>query len=131
MSTSSQAWAIWSPSTRSTAVDVNRPLARSPAWPANSPSFVPVHRLVRGDEVALGEDQEDLVSQIGEAVKKRLDRRALTVTTATLAVVDEVLAQQPFDCAEVAPVDRLGVEAPHELLVRLAHLREARRSRPR
>jgi hypothetical protein len=40
----------------------------------------------------------------------------LSVPTARLAVVGEVLGQQAVDGADVALVDRLAVEAPYELL---------------
>ncbi len=73
--------------------------------------------LVGGDEVVLGEDQLDLVAQVGECRQEVVDRLALPDASARLAVVDEILAEQAPAGARVALVDRFAVEAPDELLV--------------
>ena len=73
--------------------------------------------LVGGDQVVLGEDELDRVLEVGEGVEEGGDGLALAVAPAALAVVDEVLGEQPVAGAEIAPVDRLGVEASDDLLV--------------
>jgi hypothetical protein len=75
--------------------------------------------LVGGDEVVLGEDQRDLVPEVGEGGEEVVDRLALAGAAAGLAVVDEVGAEQPLAGARVALDDRLPVEAADQLLVLL------------
>src|SRR5262249_53935882 len=82
--------------------------------------------LVRGDEVALGEDQLDLVAQVGEGGEEVIDGLALPVPPPRLAVVDEAPAEQALAGAGTALVDRPGVEAANEVLVGF----ERHRARP-
>ena len=71
--------------------------------------------------MVLPEDHEDLVAEIREALEEHLHRRALTVTAARLAVVDEILAEQAIHGAQVTLVDRLRVETTDKLpVLRLA-----------
>ena len=70
-----------------------------------------------GDELALGDDQLDLVLEVGEGGEEVFDRLALTGAAARLAVVDEVDAEQPLAGAGVAFDDRFAVEAADQLLV--------------
>lgn len=79
----------------------------------------PAPALVGGDQVPLGEDQPDLVLQVGEGGEEVVDRLALALAPAGLAVVDEVGAEQPLAGGRVALVDRLAVEAADELFVLL------------
>jgi UDP-N-acetylmuramyl pentapeptide synthase len=75
--------------------------------------------LVGGDQVVLGEDQRDLVLEVGEGVEEVVDGLALAGAAARLAVVDEVGAEQALAGARVALDDRFPVEAPDQLLVLL------------
>lgn len=75
--------------------------------------------LVGGDQVVLGEDQRDLVLEVGEGGEEVVDGLALAGRAAGLAVVDEVGAEQPLAGGRVALDDRFPVEAPDQVLVLL------------
>ncbi|HWB70356.1 MAG TPA: hypothetical protein VG518_10305 [Solirubrobacterales bacterium] len=79
----------------------------------------PAPALVGGDKVILGEDQDDLVLEVGKGGEEVIDRLALAGAAAGLSVVDEVGAQQALAGARVAFDDRLAVEAADQLPVLL------------
>jgi hypothetical protein len=86
--------------------------------------------LVRGDEIVLGEDQLDLVAEVGEGGEEVVDGLALTGTPARLAVVDEVGAEQALAGSGVTLVDRLTVEAADQFLVGVRGYRRDRSRLP-
>jgi hypothetical protein len=75
--------------------------------------------LAGGDEVVLGEDQRDLVAEIGEGGEEIVDRLPLAGAPPRLAVVDEVGAEQPLAGGRVALDDRFPLEAADQLPVLL------------
>ena len=71
--------------------------------------------LARADEILLAEDSVDAVVKRIEPGEEGLDGLSLPCAAATLAVVDEIVAEQPLACRRVAPVDGLGVEAANDV----------------
>ena len=85
--------------------------------------------LVRGHEVVLRDEDQDLVVQRVEAGEEHLDRRLLTVASPGFAVVHEVGGEQLVDRVGVAAVDDLGVEAADDVLVGVGRHRRTLSSR--
>jgi hypothetical protein len=83
--------------------------------------------LARGDEVVLGEDQLDLVREVGKGGEEVVDCLALAGAPARLAVVDEVGAEQALASGGIALDDRFAVEAADEPLVGVGRNRRPRR----
>jgi hypothetical protein len=73
--------------------------------------------LVRRDELALGEQQDDLVTQRLESGEQVRDDLALSRGASLDAVVHEALCEPALACICVSPVDRLRIEAANDFLV--------------
>jgi len=63
----------------------------------------------------LAEDRVDAVLKRIECSKEGIDGLSLPGLTATLVVVYEIRAEQPLTRRRVTPIDRLSVEAAHDV----------------